>query len=57
MGMFIVLLNLPITLGFSFGIYRFCMARSVPSHTSLLLGAIALFPGMALGVWLFFLLS
>lgn len=57
MGMFIVLLTLPITLGFSFGIYRFSMARSVPSHTSLLLGAMSLLPGMALSVWLFFLLS
>ena len=57
MGLFIGLLTLPITLGFSFGIYRFCMAHSVPSHTSLLLGTISLLPGMALSVWLFFLLS
>ncbi len=52
-----LIITLPITLGLSFGVYRFCMARSVPSHTSLLLGAIALLPGMALSLWLFFLLS
>jgi DMSO reductase anchor subunit len=55
--LFIILITLPITLGLSFGLYRFCLARAIPSHLSVLVGAIALLPGMALGTWLFFLLS